>query len=62
MDISSSDAPWVVHTGRDKWLTNDYEGQGQCANGTLVKRILDWKDDDRGILYIYFEVSGIIVL
>lgn len=23
MDISSSDAPWVVHTGRDKRLTNE---------------------------------------
>lgn len=23
MDISSSDAPWVVHAGGDKQLTND---------------------------------------
>lgn len=23
MDISSSDAPWVVQTGKDKWATNE---------------------------------------
>lgn len=39
MDISGSAAPWVVQTGKNKWLTNER----MKDNGPRVKRKLDWK-------------------